>query len=497
VDVNRLQGNPPEIIGGIPLPSWPVQYDQNGHIEQDGPCGAGWYQNFRVGDVPYMSFLTYGTPAPQEALQTLIDAFESMSVEPVPFQGSPERTPGYVVAGGTGSASSWRIEVRPSDANVDMHLIVDEQGGPGVADFGVPGSASLEFSGGDPIFGAVTTEAEAVELRPDDGSSPIPGTIFELPPSLNAPFDGFFITTGGVAGDVVAIGPGGDLEHTSGAPATGAPPGPNQSAGEQGQAALRNSLAAARTFYTDGATYEGFTPKRAEAIEPSIPFNDALEAVTGAVSIRDVAQHSLLLVTRDGAGGVFCIADDVAAGTTTYGLIDAHRSTECNGTAALWGGAGGILTTAPPQVEGELQEAILGLGQVAALRLYHDGEDYCYEFLGGTTGITGCSTAPFLSDKPYLSLDVVLAAEGVWLEGTVPADVELVRITLDDGRERTIDLSGPAPEPELGDVQLMLVALAGSEGAGSISFEDADGSELYDAIAFDWPIPPNAGNEVL
>jgi hypothetical protein len=493
IDADRLQG----VTSGSELPAWPVPYDQSGRIDESGPCGAGWYEHFRVGDVPYMGFLTYGTPAPHEALRTLIDAFESMSATSVPFQGSLEARPGYVVAGGTRSGSDWRIEVRPSGDNVDIHLIVDEQGGPGVADFGVPGSANIEFSGGDPTFGAVTTEAEAVELRPSDGTAPIPGTIFGLPSSLNAPFDGFFIETGGVAGDVVAIGPEGDLPRNTTGGTTTDPPAVGTVSAEESKAALRNALVAAKTYFTDSATYEGFTPKVAASIEPSISFNDAASTVAGEVSIRDAAPSTVLLVTRAGAGATFCIADDVEAGTTTYGVIDAKRAQECNGTIDLWSNSGGVLTSTPPPVDGELSESLAGFGQVAALRIYRDENGFCLEFQSGSTGSGECGTDPFRSDRPYLALNRVEGGEGVWLDGTVPAAVELVRIVTDDGRKWTIDLTGPAPGPELGDVQLLLVALDGTYGSGSISFEDGNGQELFDAIAFDWPIPTDSGNEVL
>lgn len=487
LDIDALQAEQ------SPPPALPVEPGLG-----DGPCGDGDYAAFSAGSsTPYFAYFAFGQDVSDSDRQVLLGAFASMTAAPISIQGSLEAEPGYVVAGGTRPGSAWRIEVRPSDGNVDMHLIVDEQGGPGVADFEVPDSTNLEFGGDDPTFGAVTTEAEAVELRPNDGGAPIPGTIFEFPPSLNAPFDGFFIETGGVTGDVVAIGPEGDLPGNAGGETSTTPPAPGTVTAEEAQAALRNALAAARTLYTDGATYKDFTPKQAAAIEPSILFNDDLEAVAGEVSIRDVSPSGLLLVTQDGQGAVFCMADDVAAGTTTYGLIDAKKAEECNGTVELWSSSGGFLTSPPPSVEGELSESLAGFGQMASLRIYRNENGFCLEFQSGATASAGCGEEPFQSDRPYLALCRVEGGQGVWLEGTVPADVELVRIVADDGREWTVDLSGPAPAPGLGDVQLLLVALEGTDGAGSISFEDGDGHEVHDAIAFDWPIPTNSGNEVL
>lgn len=73
---------------------------------------------------------------------------------------------------------------------------------------------------------------------------------------------------------------------------------------------LRNALTAAKVFFTDGDTYEGLTPEKASAIEPSVTFNTSAVAIEGEVSIRDVSADAVLLVTKASGGKVFCLAED-------------------------------------------------------------------------------------------------------------------------------------------------------------------------------------------
>jgi hypothetical protein len=489
-------------VPGANLPEWPVRIDENSRTEH-GPCGFGYYAHFLVGGVPYLAFLTYGTPASAETIRVVMDAFATMTIAPTQIQGSPNDTPGYVLAGGTSATGdAWRLEVRPTAANVDMQLITAAGHASGVADFGVPDNANLEVGGGagSIMFGAVTKEATGVELRPDDGGPIVQGTIFSLPPSLDAPFDGFFLDSGsGVvgrrSGQAVAVGPDGDLpEPANGGRTTGSP-----SAGAAvAQSNLRNALAVAKTFFTDGDTYLGFNPNEAASIEPSLHFNDRRTAVPGEVSIRDVTASTLLLVTVDDRGNAFCLADTLAG--QAYGLIDATAADACSGTAALWGQGdegSSVLTHEPSPAPGEVRSSIEGLGQVASIRIYRNSDGYCLEFEGGTAGTSSCSSRPLLSDRPYLALYRPLGAEGVWLTGTVPADVETFRVVAHDGRKWVQDVSGPAKAPDLGDVQLILTALSGRRGIGTIRFEDANGKELYPPVSFSWPIATSSGNEPL
>ncbi|MFM7718994.1 MAG: prepilin-type N-terminal cleavage/methylation domain-containing protein [Actinomycetota bacterium] len=89
------------------------------------------------------------------------------------------------------------------------------------------------------------------------------------------------------------------------------------------QALLRNGLTAAKVFYTDYSAYKLTTPAvvfntaAAEAIEPSINFDDAAADI-GQVLISTGTTSGVQWVkleTTSGSGYTFCIAD-VASGTT-------------------------------------------------------------------------------------------------------------------------------------------------------------------------------------
>ena len=73
----------------------------------------------------------------------------------------------------------------------------------------------IEWAATDPIFGAITKQAAAVEFRSkDDPSVAIAGTIVPLPPSMPFDFDLFFIEgTAGIDGEAVALGPDGDADR--------------------------------------------------------------------------------------------------------------------------------------------------------------------------------------------------------------------------------------------------------------------------------------------
>jgi type IV pilus assembly protein PilA len=109
------------------------------------------------------------------------------------------------------------------------------------------------------------------------------------------------------------------------------------------QSNLRNALAAAKTFYTDGDTYTGFTETAAEAIEPSLDFEDvdaaALQDLVTINVIYDVGTVNgagLVMSSLSASGDVFCIADDTTgAPGTTFGNVDgtgAADSSDCTGS---------------------------------------------------------------------------------------------------------------------------------------------------------------------
>ena len=187
--------------------SWPV-----GFREQDdagGPCGAGRYATFSVNGEPFFAWVGFGDDVTDADRSTVLAAYESITVddtwEPVP----PEQTtPAYVIAGGVNQArDDWRLELRPSQENVKFSLV----GSSALSDFTVP-SAVIEWAATDPVFGAITKQAAAVEFRSkDDPSVVIAGTIVPLPPSMPFDFDLFFVEgAAGIDGEAVAVGPDGE-----------------------------------------------------------------------------------------------------------------------------------------------------------------------------------------------------------------------------------------------------------------------------------------------
>jgi type IV pilus assembly protein PilA len=98
------------------------------------------------------------------------------------------------------------------------------------------------------------------------------------------------------------------------------------------QSDLRNGLAAAKTFFTDGDAYTGFDSAEGGAIEPSITWDDGDAVVLHTVNITDVTATTVTLETLSASGTSFCVADDTNVGTT-YGAD--------TGGAALGGACAG------------------------------------------------------------------------------------------------------------------------------------------------------------
>jgi len=73
---------------------------------------------------------------------------------------------------------------------------------------------------------------------------------------------------------------------------------------------LRNGLAAALTYYTDGDTFTGFDAAQAAAIEPSLTWADGDAVAQNVVNIAGVAASGerVMLETLSGSGTSFCIA---------------------------------------------------------------------------------------------------------------------------------------------------------------------------------------------
>jgi type IV pilus assembly protein PilA len=88
---------------------------------------------------------------------------------------------------------------------------------------------------------------------------------------------------------------------------------------------LRNGVAAAKTYFTDGDTYTSFDSTAAAAIEPNLGWTTSKPAIV-------IATTNQLLLTEDSASGAhFCVADSgtalafykTAAVATTVALCQA------------------------------------------------------------------------------------------------------------------------------------------------------------------------------
>lgn len=188
----------PEFPPGIGLPP-----------EGDGPCGPGRYAHFTVNGEPFFAWIGTAPDVSDQDRDTIETSYEMMSAipdwQPVP---PTETTPAYVIAGGVNEdGDDWRLEVRPSQENIRFSLVAGATLVAASSDYVVPRNV-IEWVATDPIFGAVTKQAAAVEFRSrDDPSVAIAGTFVPLPPGLPFDFDLFFIEgTAGFDGEAVALG---------------------------------------------------------------------------------------------------------------------------------------------------------------------------------------------------------------------------------------------------------------------------------------------------
>ncbi|MCA1727143.1 MAG: prepilin-type N-terminal cleavage/methylation domain-containing protein [Actinobacteria bacterium] len=92
------------------------------------------------------------------------------------------------------------------------------------------------------------------------------------------------------------------------------------------QSDLRNGLAAAKTFFTDGDTYTGFTATEADTIEPSLNWDDVDGTGANVVTINTADENTVVLGATSDSDDTFCIADDVSGTGTTFGT-DAAAAT--------------------------------------------------------------------------------------------------------------------------------------------------------------------------
>jgi hypothetical protein len=104
------------------------------------------------------------------------------------------------------------------------------------------------------------------------------------------------------------------------------------------QSDLRNTLVAAKTYYTDASSYAGFDPEVAETIEPSLTYYSNTPAVVGAISINLATDDDLVLSTKSESGQAFCLAehDEGPSSGTYYGQIDAAGAADAMSCAGRW-----------------------------------------------------------------------------------------------------------------------------------------------------------------
>ena len=180
-----------------------------------GPCGPGSYVEFTVNRHAMFAWIGIGSGVSDADRGIVATSYEEMSAVPGWELAPPaEATPAYVLAGGTSEdAEPWRLELRPSERNVEVTLMGGVPLGamPGVSVPTDPIDWCCEEQPADPIFGAIAKDATGVEFRPGNGSSPVPGTILPVPPSVGSfDFDLFFIERpeghAAVGGDVIALG---------------------------------------------------------------------------------------------------------------------------------------------------------------------------------------------------------------------------------------------------------------------------------------------------
>ncbi len=109
---------------------------------------------------------------------------------------------------------------------------------------------------------------------------------------------------------------------------------------KQTQSSLRNSLAAAKTAYTDADTYTGITDATLNSLEPSITHVAAGVASTGPnqVSVSAIDASTFVLAAKSKSGSCFAIKD-VTTGTagTTYAKVTTGACTATNAASATFG----------------------------------------------------------------------------------------------------------------------------------------------------------------
>ena len=99
------------------------------------------------------------------------------------------------------------------------------------------------------------------------------------------------------------------------------------------QSDLRNAIAAADTYFTDGDTYTGFDAASAEAIEPSLNWDTP--ANPDYVAINVVSGTEIEMERTSQSSTVWCLAKDVATGGGQH-LGSAPATSDFAGCVGGW-----------------------------------------------------------------------------------------------------------------------------------------------------------------
>ena len=111
----------------------------------------------------------------------------------------------------------------------------------------------------------------------------------------------------------------------------------NRARDRAAQSALRNTVTAARSIYTDSGDYSTAINTAIKAIEPSLTYNVTGTASTGPniVSVNPGTSVSTVFyaAAKSGSGTCFYLRDDLTS-TTATGTTFAKGNGTCNGTTA-------------------------------------------------------------------------------------------------------------------------------------------------------------------
>jgi hypothetical protein len=196
-------------------PAWPDALSPPpGGLSGCGVDAAGLWSNVERGGqaFPFFLWTAAGADASKADLTTLNAIRSSFTVAagPAPLT-SPTEAPAYVLDAGTHEDITWLVEAAPAAPTIDLHVLRTDPSGVtsviGAPDINAP---FLPIEGA--TFGVVTKDALQVELRPAAGGEPLQARIIPLPSSMQFPFNVFvFEQDPTVPGNVVAVGPAGDL----------------------------------------------------------------------------------------------------------------------------------------------------------------------------------------------------------------------------------------------------------------------------------------------